>query len=79
MTPGQPPGCNLRRIGQKGHVDNTFQALVSVDIIGGQAVALHFGRGGFRVRELVPVYCVNVELYTCKFYIYHPHRKYSNL
>ena len=60
MTPGQPPGCNLRMNGQKGRLDNTFQALVSVDIIGGQAVALHFGRGGFRVRELVPAHCVNV-------------------
>ena len=44
----------------KRDLDNTFQALVSVDTIGGQAVALHFGRGGFRVRELVPVHCVNV-------------------
>ena len=32
----QPPGCNLRSDGQDGYPKNTFQALDSVDTIGGQ-------------------------------------------
>lgn len=34
----QPPGCNLRTYGQEEHPDNTFQAMVGVDTIGGQVL-----------------------------------------
>ena len=83
----QPLGCNLRTYGQEEHPDYAFQALLGVDTIGGQVLPSIFaeadsvppsqvlGIKGPGPNSLCE--CSNYNI--CKFYIYIPHREYTNL
>ena len=58
----QPPGCNLRSYGQKEHPENTFQAMVSVDTIGGQGLSSIFAEVDSVPTSQVLAHCVNVQI-----------------
>jgi hypothetical protein len=56
----QPPGCNLRSDGQEEHPENTFQAMDSVDTIGGQVQPSIFAEADSVSTSQVLAHCVNV-------------------
>ena len=56
----QPPRCNLRSYGQKEHPENTFQAMVSVDTIGGEVQPSIFAEADSVSTSQVLAHCVNV-------------------